>query len=157
MMPAMRETPATPKDVGSIKDSVADWLARRTEDADRRTMAERNPSAEQKAEVDEKQGLDFGAGDTLILPVEEAESMQDFEATLEPPTAAREVPLNAFQDDDSFGTLAPEDSALLSETTAIEMVDGEDVAGRLDALFADEDASRATSTRQFAVRFHFGR
>lgn len=146
MMPAMRETPATPKDAGSIKDSVAEWLARRTEDADRRSTADRNPIAGQTGagridESDEAPGLDFGAGDTLILPAEETESMRDFEVTPEPPAAAREVSLSAFQDDDSFGTLAPEDSALLSETTAIEMVDGEDVAGRLDALFADGDAA----------------
>jgi hypothetical protein len=138
MMPAMREAPATPKDVGSIKDSVADWLARRTEDADQRTAAERNSIADQKAEADENPGLDFGAGDTLILPAEDAEPMQDFDAVLETPTAARDAFQGAFQDEDSFGTLAPEDSALLSETTAIEMVDGEDVAGLAERRVAGD-------------------
>lgn len=138
MMPAMRETP---KDAGSIKDSVADWLARRTQDADQGMAAERNSLADQTAGIEEMPGQDYGAGETLILPVDETVSLSDFDAAQELPPGARETSLGVFQDEDSFGTLAQEDSALLSETTSIEMVDGEDIAGRLDELFADEGSS----------------
>lgn len=64
-----------------------------------------------------------GAGDTLILP----------SATL---LAGSETSA-AAKPEDVFGTLAPEDLPGLSETASIEVVDGGDVAERLDRLFAD--------------------
>jgi tetratricopeptide (TPR) repeat protein len=42
------------------------------------------------------------------------------------------------------GTLAPEDSEGLADTVTIEMVDGNDVAERLDELFADEASATDT-------------
>ncbi len=150
MMPAMRDpsaipdapsdpgTPAPPKDTAKIKDSVADWLARRTDDADQRSARDRA--------TETHSGTLGDAGDTLILPageaglpIDDAQALRDFDATLELPSSARETALGALQDEpDSFDTLAPEDAAALTDTTSIEMVDGDDVAGRLDELFADE-------------------
>jgi tetratricopeptide (TPR) repeat protein len=60
------------------------------------------------------------AGDTMILPSE------------------GEV-------DETFGTLAPEEIGTLSETASIEMVDGSDVAERLDELFANEGTAAANA------------
>jgi pilus assembly protein FimV len=66
------------------------------------------------------------AGDTMILPNEGL--------FLEGgPGAAAE----AKAGDEIFGALAPEEIAGLSETASIEMVDGGDVAQRLDRLFSD--------------------
>ena len=64
-----------------------------------------------------------GPGDTLILPSETVLSGSKTSATAKP--------------EDVFGTLAPEDLPGLSETASIEVVDGGDVAERLDRLFAD--------------------
>jgi hypothetical protein len=108
-LPAMKE-PAAPREAGPgekarLKESVADWLARRDE-----------PPAPSPA-----------MGDTLILPNEET-GLAD--AGLDLPSAEKAA-------EEAFGTLAPEDMPALSETTSIEMVDGGDVAQRLDQLFAE--------------------
>ncbi|MDB5049974.1 MAG: hypothetical protein JWO30_3045 [Fibrobacteres bacterium] len=118
MMPAMTEPlPAqdtrVPKDAGRIKESVADWLARQ------------NGESESKAD---EPGAVFNsgmeaAGDTLILPHED-------------------IAANG-EDAEMFGTLAPEDMAGLSDTASIEMVDGVDIAERLDELFAGEGLASA--------------
>lgn len=66
------------------------------------------------------------AGDTLILP---NEGMQ--------PEAGLDGAPEAKAGEEIFGTLAPEEVPALSETASIEMVDGGDVAQRLDKLFSD--------------------
>ncbi len=110
--PSLREA-RVPKDAGRIKESVAEWLARQSEDADQRSAV---PAS----------GMD--AGDTMFLPNEDLAALGD--------------------ETDSFGTLAPEDLAALSDTASIEMVDGAEVAERLDALFAEAggDAAAAATT-----------
>jgi tetratricopeptide (TPR) repeat protein len=150
MMPAFRDPSAAsakpPADAGRVKESVADWLSKRSEEADVRTAAERAAA--------EAREMAFGeAGDTLILPAgedglaaEDQQALKDFDATLELPSASREGSLGAFGDEpEGFGTLAPDDAALLTDTTSIEMVDGVDVAGRLDELFADEPTAEAAA------------
>jgi hypothetical protein len=150
MMPAFRDPSAAsakpPMDAERIKESVADWLSKRGEEADVRTAAERVAA--------EAREMAFGeAGDTLILPAgedglpaEDQQALKDFDATLELPSASREASLGAFEDEpEGFGTLAPDDAALLTDTTSIEMVDGVDVAGRLDELFADEPTAEAAA------------
>ncbi|HKP95634.1 MAG TPA: tetratricopeptide repeat protein [Fibrobacteria bacterium] len=126
IMPALRDpSPAEdvrlPKDGGRIKESVADWLARRNEEADPRSAPD--PKSADEAAAREAAFLDAvaEAGETMILPNEDVAA--------------------AGEDADAFGTLAPEDMPALPETASVEMVDGVDVAERLDALFADEGAA----------------
>jgi tetratricopeptide (TPR) repeat protein len=76
------------------------------------------------------------AGDTLILPSEDVF-----------PSQARGPAGNAG--DVPFDTLAPEEIPGLSETSSIEMVDGGDVAERLDKLFADSPAGAASEESAF--------
>ncbi|MDQ3001475.1 MAG: tetratricopeptide repeat protein [Fibrobacterota bacterium] len=141
LMPAMGE-PTPPKDTSRIKKSVADWLARRSDDADQRTAEDSKAGGI----IPPQAGLAPEAGETMILPAE------DFNSTLELPSTSRytspESPFaGAFLDDpDAFGTLAPEDLSALSETTSIEMIDGEDVAERLDELFSDEGTATVSRT-----------
>jgi tetratricopeptide (TPR) repeat protein len=105
-----------------LRESVTDWLARQDEDP--------KPAGQGMLDVD--------AGDTMILPTESIDDAQrDFDATLELPSAAKAV----AEEMESFGTLAPEDMANPSDTTSIEMVDGGDVAERLDRLFAEPAAA----------------
>jgi tetratricopeptide (TPR) repeat protein len=97
---------------GSLKESVADWLARQ----------EDGPSG----------------GDTLILPNE----------GMFPEAAPASVP-EGKAEDDLFGALAPEEIPGLSETASIEMVDGGDVAQRLDKLFSDAPSGMAAEVPLF--------
>ena len=130
MMPAMTDPvpePAAdvrlPKDGGRIKESVADWLARQNEEADQRTADAKASGFRPMADANE----------TLILPSGDVERGGD--AALE------------GEDADAFGALAPEEMAALSDTTSIEMVDGVDVAERLDELFADEGSAATAAGR----------
>ncbi len=79
-----------------------------------------------------------GAADTLIMPSEVV-----FPASA--PAAARNEGAGVFD------TLAPEDLPALSETASIEMVDGGDVAERLDRLFADTPAAPAQDEPVFEI------
>jgi tetratricopeptide (TPR) repeat protein len=77
-------------------------------------LARQSRDADQRAIEEAKSStsaFDAEAGETMILPADEV---------------------------DAFGTLAPDDGPSLTDTSSIEIVDGEDVAGRLDELFADE-------------------
>lgn len=121
-MPAMKDpsspaAPQAPADAGRLRESVADWLSRQDEPP--------KPAAD---------APDLDGGDTLILPAGDSmdDAQKDFDATLELPSAAKAV----ADEMESFGTLAPEDMGNLTDTAAIEMVDGGDVAERLDRLFA---------------------
>jgi tetratricopeptide (TPR) repeat protein len=146
MMPVMHDTAspaASPRDASKIKESVADWLARQTEESEKKAQAESAALASSMTDAGETLILPAGAGflpaEDGFLPAEDALALKDFDANLELPASARETSLGMFPDDgDSFGTLAPEDLAAMSDTTSIEMVDGVDVAERLDELFADE-------------------
>jgi pilus assembly protein FimV len=104
------------KDSG-LKESVSDWLAK------------------QSAEGKVRPPMD--AGDTMFMPSDEAGIMPDFDATLEMPASSG----TATEDQETFGTLAPEDASGLSETASIEMIDGADVAERLDELFAGAETT----------------
>jgi hypothetical protein len=72
------------------------------------------------------------AGDTLILP-NDGTFLGPDSAAVQDGKAGEEL----------FGALAPEDIPALSETASIEMVDGGDVAQRLDKLFADAPGGTA--------------
>jgi tetratricopeptide (TPR) repeat protein len=76
-------------------------------------LARQSRDADQRSEEARSPASAFNAeaGETMILPADEV---------------------------DAFGTLAPDDGPSLADTSSIEIVDGADVAGRLDELFADE-------------------
>ena len=81
-------------------------------------LSRQNEDAEQRsAQPPSRLVPGSDASETMILPNEDLAALGD--------------------ENDAFGTLAPEDLAALSETASIEMVDGEEVAERLDALFAE--------------------
>jgi len=110
MATASRTEPGEKTD---LKESVADWLSRR----------EDSPIVDEDAAVEDA----AAAGDTLMLSSEDVF-----------PSSAQGAVRNA--DVGVFDTLAPEELSSLSETASIEMVDGGDVADRLDKLFADATA-----------------
>lgn len=130
-MPAMKDS--------GLKESVSDWLARQTD---------------QGAGTDESGELRLTSGrDTMFMPPEESPApsesgrlsdsdlVPDFDATLELPATR----LAVDEESEAFGTMASEDMGALSETTSIEMIDGTDVAERLDELFAPEGSGIETT------------
>ncbi len=96
-----------------LKESVSDWIAKQSD-----REANTDASGEMRLPVD---------GDNLFLASD---------ATLELPAAR--IDNGLVEESELFGGLGLEDMGALSETTSIEMIDGNDVAVRLDELFAPE-------------------
>ena len=118
-----------------VKDGVADWLVKQAEEG-RRPMEVSNEALTQD-------------GDTLMMPTDELidvegmDEIPDFDSMLEFPASNQSDLVEESQ------LLANEDLGNLSETTSIEMVDGNDITERLDEIFANDLAPANTEIDSF--------
>lgn len=88
--------------------------------------------------ADASAALEAGLGETMFLP----NGDMDLAVPEEPAPEVIEA---------EFGTFAPEDAAGISDTAAIEMVDGSDVADQLDRLFQPEPGETGAASASQAT------
>ena len=118
-MPIMKEP--------SLKETAADWIA--------------NQGEKDIAESKSPEVHFVGAADTLMMPMEDVENLPetdeafDADRTIEMPAI---VAKESAEPAELFKASDPEDAHRPSDSNSMEMVDGNDVAERLDAIFIDE-------------------